>query len=83
MKSEHKTEIKKSLGVSISKVCEWDGSDILDIMQIALEDSNFHDVNRAIEKVRADLSLISNMSYCLGIGGESPEEKAFEQWQNK
>lgn len=75
MKSEHKTEIKKSLGVSISKVCEWDGSDILDIMQIALEDSNFHDVNRAIEKVRADLSLISNMEYCLGIGGESPEER--------
>jgi hypothetical protein len=75
MTGEHKTQIKKSLGVSISKVCEWDGSDILDIMQIALEDSNFHDVNRAIEKVRADLSLISNMSYCIGIGGESPEER--------
>ena len=75
MKNEHKVQIKKSLGVSISKVCEWDGSDILDIMQIALEDSNFHDVNREIEKVRANLGLISSMSYCHGIGGESPEER--------
>jgi hypothetical protein len=75
MTNEHKEQTKKSLGVSISKVCEWDGSDILDIMQIALEDSNFHDVNREIEKVRANLSLISNMDYCLGIGGESPEER--------
>ena len=64
MTNEHKEQTKKSLGVSISKVCEWDGSDILDIMQIALEDSNFHSVNREIEKVRANLSLISNMDYC-------------------
>ena len=52
-------EEKKQLANTISKYAKWDGSDILDILQIALEDANFHSVNRKIELMRADESLIS------------------------
>jgi len=60
---------KQALAKEISTKTKWDGSDILDILQIALEDANFHSVNRKIELMRANESLISNEIYCLGIGG--------------
>tara|TARA_B100001059_G_scaffold63586_2_gene59498 strand:+ start:340 stop:588 length:249 start_codon:yes stop_codon:yes gene_type:complete len=62
-------EEKKALAKAISINAKWDGSDILDILQIALEDANFHSVNRLIEIMRVNESLISNEPYCLGIGG--------------
>lgn len=64
-----KIQEKKAIAKEISTKTKWDGSDILDILQIALEDANFHSVNRKIELMRADESLISNEIYCLGIGG--------------
>ena len=66
---------KKQLANTISKYAKWDGSDILDILQIALEDANFHSVNRKIELMRADESLISNVIYCLGIGGSHLQDQ--------
>ena len=70
MTNEAMEDLKKSLAVTIAKMFEWDGMHILDVMQIALEDSNYHTLNRELEKFRADNSLISEMEYCLGIGGE-------------
>ncbi len=68
-------EEKQALAKTISTNTKWDGSDILDILQIALEDANFHSVNRKIELMRADESLISNEIYCLGIGGSHLQDK--------
>jgi len=68
-------EEKKALASKISNDTKWDGSDILDILQIALEDANFHSVNRKIELMRADESLISNEIYCLGIGGSHLQDQ--------
>jgi hypothetical protein len=60
---------KQALAREISTKVKWDGSDILDILQIALEDANFHSLNKQIEVLRANESIISNEPYCLGIGG--------------
>ena len=68
-------EEKQALASKISNDTKWDGSDILDILQIALEDANFHSVNRKIELMRADESLISNEIYCLGIGGSHLQDQ--------
>ena len=62
---------KRTFGETLSKVFEWDGLDILDVLQIALEDSNFHSLNREIEKLRANEGLISGWDYIHGIGGDS------------
>ena len=59
--------VKKSLGTTISKVCEWDGSDILDVLQLALEDSNFHTENKSVTKLREQLNLQTEMEYCKNI----------------
>ena len=68
-------EEKKALASEISNDTKWSGSDILDILQIALEDANFHSINRKIELMRADESLISNEIYCLGIGGSHLQDQ--------
>ena len=44
-------DVKKSLGSTVSKVCGWNGVNILDVLQIALEDSNFHTLNKEITKM--------------------------------
>tara|TARA_Y100000114_G_C11478054_1_gene194033 strand:- start:222 stop:452 length:231 start_codon:yes stop_codon:yes gene_type:complete len=59
--------VKKSLGTTISKVCEWDGSDILDVLQIALEDSNFHSLNKELTMFRNTRLLETQMEYCKNI----------------
>ncbi len=69
-----KIQEKKALAKEISTKTKWDGSDILDILQIALEDANFHSVNSKIELMRANESLISNEIYCLGIGGSNLQD---------
>ena len=68
-------EEKRELAQKINEQTKWDGVDILDILQIALEDANFHSVNRKIELMRADESLISNEIYCLGIGGSHLQDQ--------
>ena len=41
-------EEKKALAKNISEQTKWDGSDILDILQIALEDANYHTLNQCL-----------------------------------
>ena len=60
-------DVKNSLGSTVSKVCEWNGVDILDVLQIALEDSNFHTLNKEITKIREEENLKTNWSYCENI----------------
>ena len=43
---------KKQLAETISKNAKWDGSDILDILQIALEDANFHTLVAELDTLR-------------------------------
>jgi hypothetical protein len=45
---------KDNLGIEVSKKTEWSPSDIIDIFQIALEDSNAHTFNEAITKLRKE-----------------------------
>lgn len=45
---------KSTLGVEISKKTEWSPSDIIDIFQFALEDSNAHTFNEALTKLRKE-----------------------------
>jgi hypothetical protein len=59
--------IKHKMGSLISKVCEWSGQDILDVVQIALEDSNYHTENKSITKLREQLKLQTEMEYCKNI----------------
>ena len=49
---EFKEKKKRLLADFISNNFEWDGSDILDICQLALEDSNYHTLNKVITSVR-------------------------------
>ena len=60
-------DVKKSLGSTVSKVCGWNGVNILDVLQIALEDSNFHTLNKEITKIRNKENLETNWSYCENI----------------
>ena len=66
-KQEKLDEIKQVLGSLVSKTCEWSGSDILDVLQIALEDSNFHTENKSVTKLREQLNLQTEMEYCKNI----------------
>jgi hypothetical protein len=45
---------KDKIGIEISHKAEWSPSDIIDIFQIALEDSNAHTFNEAITKLRKE-----------------------------
>ena len=58
---------KHKLGSLVSKVCEWSGSDILDVLQLALEDSNYHTENKSVTKLREQLKLQTDMEYCKNI----------------
>ena len=59
--------IKHKMGSLISKVCEWSGQDILDVVQIALEDSNYHSFNKELTLLRNTKSLETKMEYCKNI----------------
>ena len=59
--------IKHKMGSLISKVCEWSGQDILDVVQIALEDSNYHSFNKELTLFRNTKGLETEMEYCKNI----------------
>jgi hypothetical protein len=59
--------IKHKMGSLISKVCEWSGQDILDVLQIALEDSNYHSFNKELTLFRNTKGLETKMEYCKNI----------------
>jgi hypothetical protein len=40
---------KKFLASKLASTTNWNGSDLLDILQIALEDANYHSLNKQIE----------------------------------
>ena len=60
-------EKKQKLGSLVSKVCEWSGQDILDVLQLALEDSNYHSFNKAVSHLRNKSDLPTEMEYCKNI----------------
>ena len=64
---EKLNEIKQILGSLVSKTCEWSGSDILDVLQIALEDSNYHEFNKNLTLFRKRRNLETEMEYCKNI----------------
>lgn len=66
-KQEKLDEIKQVLGSLVSKTCEWSGSDILDVLQIALEDSNYHSFNKELTLFRNTKCLETQMEYCKNI----------------
>lgn len=66
-KQEKLDEIKKVLGSLVSKTCEWSGSDILDVLQLALEDSNYHELNKKVTAFREFHDLETEMEYCKNI----------------
>jgi len=66
-KQEKLDEIKKVLGSLVSKTCEWSGSDILDVLQLALEDSNYHSFNKKVSTLRKFNDLETEMEYCKNI----------------
>lgn len=43
---------KSTKALEISWDCQWDGSQIVDIMQLALEDANFHTFNKELTILR-------------------------------
>ena len=59
--------IKLKMGSLISKVCEWSGQDILDVVQIALEDSNYHSLNKELTLFRGTNMVETKMEYCKNI----------------
>ena len=66
-KQEKLDEIKHVLGSLVSKTCEWSGSDILDVLQLALEDSNYHEFNKKVTAYREFNDLETEMEYCKNI----------------
>ena len=66
-KQEKLDEIKQVLGYLVSKTCEWSGTDILDVLQIALEDSNYHEFNKELTLFRNTKDLETYMEYCKNI----------------
>ena len=60
-------EKKQKLGSLVSKVCEWSGSDIFDVLQLALEDSNYHEFNKKVTAYREFNDLETEMDYCKNI----------------
>tara|TARA_R110002020_G_scaffold69314_1_gene180378 strand:+ start:353 stop:541 length:189 start_codon:yes stop_codon:yes gene_type:complete len=43
------TETNRRLGVEISNKLRWDGDDIVAVFRAALENSNYHTFNAAVE----------------------------------
>ena len=66
-KQEKLDEIKQVLGSLVSKTCEWSGTDILEVLQIALEDSNYHSFNKELTMFRNTRLLETQMEYCKNI----------------
>ena len=64
---EFKEKKKRLLADFISNNFVWDGSDILDICQLALEDSNYHTLNKVITSVRKPQKIESDWNYCKNI----------------
>ena len=60
-------EEKKALAQKINEQTKWDGSDILDILQIALEDANYHTLNQCLNSVRRQQKIETNEKYCINI----------------
>ena len=55
---------KKARGIELAKFAEWSATDLLDIIQIALEDSNYHTFNKELTLLRNTKELESQMEYC-------------------
>lgn len=55
---------KKAWGMDLAQFCEYSGTDLLDIIQIALEDSNYHNFNKELTLLRNTKELESKMEYC-------------------
>jgi len=66
-KPEKLDEIKQVLGSLVSKICKWNGSDIVDVLQLALEDSNYHGFNKRVTALRNQNGLETDMEYCKNI----------------
>ena len=64
---EFKEKKKRLLADFISYNFEWDGSDILDICQLALEDANYHTLNKVITSVRKQQKIETDWNYCKNI----------------
>ena len=58
---------KKQMGELLSIMFEWNGADILDICQIALEDSNYHTLNNCMTSLRRQQKIESDWNYCKHI----------------
>ena len=48
----------EALGAMISSYFEWDGIQILNALQYALEDANFHSINEQINTIREKEDLL-------------------------
>jgi hypothetical protein len=48
----------EALGAMISSYFRWDGIQILNAMQYALEDANFHSINEQINTIREKEDLL-------------------------
>lgn len=48
----------EALGAMISSYFRWDGVQILNALQYALEDANFHDINEQISTIREKEDLL-------------------------
>tara|TARA_R100000315_G_C5182420_1_gene105874 strand:+ start:64 stop:285 length:222 start_codon:yes stop_codon:yes gene_type:complete len=55
---------KKAWGRDLAQFCDYTGTDLLDIIQIALEESNYHTFNKELTLLRNTKELESNMEYC-------------------
>ena len=42
---------EQTLGLIVSKICQYDGQKIFEVLYSAFEDSNFHSFNSKMEKV--------------------------------
>jgi len=60
-------EEKKALAEVISLKTKWDGSDILDVLQLTLEDANFHTFNQCLNSLRKQQKIETNEKYCINI----------------
>lgn len=60
-------EEKRELAQKINEQTQWDGVDILDILQIALEDANFHTFNKCLNSLRKQQKIETIEKYCINI----------------
>ena len=60
-------EEKRALAQKINEETQWDGVDILDILQIALEDANFHTFNKCLNSLRRQQKIETIEEYCINI----------------